>query len=165
MPENKPIKAALTVKARRLLLIREFWSIVLPLVATPHPRWAGASTSASYWIGASSYFRGLRYDLTVRGHNAGCMLYIDASIGKHAWNKAMFDALDAKRADIEAALGDRLVWCRLNDKNCAAVASIAAKPGFKSPREQWPEIANKLIDQVRRFPAALQPHLEEAADV
>jgi hypothetical protein len=166
MPEDKPIQAALTVRARRMILIREFWSIVLPLVAKEHPRWAGRSASDASWRSASSGVPGVRYDLCVIRNEAGCMLYIDAGSGKHAWNKAVFDALHAKRSKIEAAFGEPLTWHRLDDKQASAIglSPAAAAPGYKSPREQWPEVARKLIDQVRRFEAALHPHLKAATD-
>jgi len=164
MHEDQPIKAALTVRARRMMLIREFWSIVLPLVARAHPRWAGQTASESYWLHTSSGVPGLRYDLWVRQNDAGCGLYIDAGSGKQAWNKAVFDALRANRAEIEDVFGKPLDWWRLDHKQSAVLSSIAVTVGYKSPREQWPEVARKLIEQVLRFEAAIRPHLKAATD-
>jgi hypothetical protein len=57
-----------------------------------------------------------------------------------------------------------LSWARLDDKVSSIVSCNGVGGGFKSPREDWPEIARKMIDQVRRFEAALQPHLKAATD-
>lgn len=157
-------QAARADSAQRSMGRHAFWSVVLPLVAKEHPRWSGRSPAETGWLGASSGIRGLRYDLWVRQDDAGSMLYIDAGSGKQAWNKAVFDALHAKRTEIETAFGGPLSWDRLDDKQASAISCMAASSGFRSPREEWPEIARKVIDQVRRFEAALQPHLKAATD-
>jgi hypothetical protein len=141
-----------------------FWSVVLPLVSKQHPRWAGRSPAETSWLGASSGVRGLRFDLWVQLSNAGCQLCIDAGPGKQAWNKAVFDTLYAKRDEIELAYGGPLGWHRIDNKQSSIVSSKGVESGFRAPREEWPETARKLVDEVRRFEASLQAHLKAATD-
>ncbi len=157
-------QAARADSALRSMCRHAFWSVVLPLVAKEHSRWAGRSPAETGWLGASSGIRGLRYDLWVRQDDVGVMLYIDAGSGKQAWNKAVFDALHAKRAEIESALGEPLSWARLDEKQASAISGTVAAGGFRSPREEWPQTGRKLIDLVRRFEVAFQPHLKAAVE-
>jgi hypothetical protein len=140
------------------------WSVLLPVVAKELPRWAGRAPAETGWLGVSSGVRGLRYDLWVKESEAGGQLYIAAGSGKRVWNKAVYDALHRRRAEIEAAFGEPLRWWRLDEREASVVSFTAATEGYKSPREQWPEIARQLIDKVRRFEAVIQPLLKAATD-
>ena len=157
-------QAARADSAERSTGRRAFWSVVLPLVSKEYPRWAGRSPAETSWLGASSGVRGLRYDLWVHLDKAGCQLAMDAGSGKQAWNKAVFDVLYARRVEIESSFGELLSWARLDDKVSSIVSCKGIGSGFKSPRDEWHEAALKLIDQVRRFEAAFQPHLKAATD-
>jgi hypothetical protein len=143
---------------------KAFWSVVLPVLVKELPRWAGRAPGETGCLDAPSGLRGMRYGLWVKEREAGGQLYIGAGPGKHAWNKAVYDALHAKRAEIEEAFGEPLDWSRLDDKQASVVSCTAAEGGYKSPREQWPEITRKLMDKVRRFEVALQPHLKAVTD-
>jgi hypothetical protein len=140
-----------------------FWSEVRDVIKAL-PRWAGRAPANTGWLGVPSGVRGLRYDLWVRQNDAGGHVCIGVGSGKKAWNKAVYDALHAKRAEIQAVFGEPLHWLRLDAIQASFVSFTAATDGYKSPHERWPEIARKLVEKMRRFEAAIEPHLKVATD-
>jgi len=157
-------QAARADSAQRTMGRHAFWSVVLPVVVVETNRWTNWSPSEAAWLSSPSGVKGLRYDLYVAQNKAGCKLYIDAGSGSQSRNKAVFDALHGKRAEIEAACGGPLNWVRLDDNQASGISITAVESGYKSPRAEWPDAARKLAVAARRFEAALQPHLKPAAD-
>jgi len=157
-------QAARADSALRTMGRHAFWSVVLPVVVVETNRWTNWSPSEAAWLSSPSGVKGLRYDLFVAQNKAGCKLYIDAGSGSQSRNKAVFDALHGRRAEIEAACGGPLNWVRLDDNQASGISITAVESGYKSPRAEWPDAARKLAVAARRFEAALQPHLKAAAD-
>ena len=152
-------ESSLTTRDRRMKRIQEFWAVVLPLIGSEIPRWAGRSPSEAYWLHAPSEVPEAQYDLWVRQYDAGCGLTIDSRCGNPSRNKAIFDALHGKRAEIERAFGQPFEWCRLDQGKSSVVFVVSARGGYRSERREWPEVASKLIAQTRRFEATFQPYL------
>ncbi len=142
--------------------IRDFWQMVLPIIAKEHPQWAGRQATDGYWLHTPTGVRNLRYYIFVRKDDAGCGLTIAVNSGKSDWNKSVFDALKNNRAQIEKVFGESLLWQRLDNKKMSAIEYIAAKDGYQASPLKWPGVAKKLIEKVRLFEAAFQPHLQAA---
>lgn len=158
MQSSEPERDSLTTNARRANLIRDFWSVVLPVVAQSHSRWAGRSAS-QYWIHTASGVSDVEYDLWVRKKDAGCGLSIRSS-GEPLQSKAVSDALHAKRVEIEKSIGQPVKWFRLDDKKTSFIEVVSAEEGCSSPRQAWPTIAHKLVETMRRIEAAFEPQLD-----
>lgn len=95
----------------------------------------------------------LTYSITMNEH--GVQLYIGRT---PAENLAIFDALLTKRAEIDAAFGDKLDWDRMEGKNGCRVMFVAPG-GYRSPEIEWPEIQSKQVDEMRRLETAFQPYV------
>ena len=145
-------------------LIAEFWTVVLPLVASEHPSWANR-TPREYWIHSVSGVPGFKYSLWVKEKSAGCGLLIDCGATHIDWTKSSFDALRRKEHQIEQAFGGVLNWYRLDEKNVSVVEAVGAEGGYRSPSKEWSDIGHLLARQLHRFARAFQPHLTGAADV
>lgn len=145
-------------------LIAEFWTVVLPLVASEHPSWANR-TPREYWIHGASGIPGFKYSLWVKRESTGCGLLIDRGAAHIKWTKSMFDALKRKGHQIEQAFGGVLDWYRLDNQNVSVVEAVVAQGGYLSPRVEWSVIGQLLAKQLYGFQRAFQPHLAGAADV
>jgi 5-methylcytosine-specific restriction protein A len=100
----------------------------------------------------------VQYDLWARRKDAGCGLSIRSS-AEPLQSKAVFDALHAKRAEIERAIGYPVKWWRLDDKKTSVIEVGSAEEGYSSPRTVWPTIAHTMVESMRRVEAACEPHL------
>lgn len=56
----------------------------------------------------------MSYNYVVTQAGSIAELYIDRGKESEAVNKALFDELEAKKHDIEAAFGDELIWDRMD---------------------------------------------------
>lgn len=153
---------AQSVRARRLRLIREFWTVCLPIIAAEVPRWAGKKPSQNYWLHTASGVPNVQFDVWAKQWDAGCSLYIDAGSDRAAWNKAVFDALVSNQSKIEAAFGNRLVWERLDRAGASVVTWRAGRGGYAANRNEWPGIARSIAEGAKRFEAAFGHNIEAA---
>lgn len=67
-------------------------------------------------------------------------------IGMWIWdNKELFDKLQARKADIEVALGFELIWDRMDAKKTAGAYTTIKGLDFKN-QENYPQLMNDTID-------------------
>lgn len=142
---------------------RSFWAAVLPEVQRVTKRWRNWKPTDSNWIGCPSGVKGLTFYLWVRQNDCGCQLGIDGGQGAHAWNKAVYDALLANRAQVEAKFGRPMAWFRLDDKRSSIIAETSAQVGYRAPQEQWNDAAQRLAESAAKFIAVMHPQSEAAA--
>lgn len=160
--EKAKDQAARSEGADRHALRRAFWAEFLPQAAKATPRFAGRSPGDAHYIAVSAGPNGLRYVYCVWLNQSGLEFYIDRDDGSGAFNKAVFDYLDSKRAEIEAAYGRPLGWERLDTKRASRIFDDSIPGGIRSPRDQWPAAQKGMIDAMLRFEKALTPHLAAA---
>lgn len=149
-------------KAERHSERRAFWTAALPLVSRDSPRWRSISAGDNGWLSVASGRPGIWLQLWTLVDQCGSQLYIDGGAGRPQWTKAVFDALGAKRLEIEQAFGGSLQWHRLDDKRASIIASISIKGGYRSPRSDWPSIHAMLADEFGRFEAVITAQLDAA---
>jgi hypothetical protein len=146
------------VKVARLerVGLREVWK---PLVARPDAKMHAHITPGRYsWIGTSSGIRGLHFNYTVTQTECGAELYIDRGEGAATENKAIFDQLFARRAEIDAAFGAPLSWERLEEKRACRIR-VRVPGGYRSPEEEWPAIQAVQVSAMTRLVTALKPSI------
>lgn len=85
-------------------------------------------------------------------------VYIDS--GEEAWNKSIFDELEARKESIESELSDSLEWDRLDGAKACRISSVRNgrvddDPDTLENTRQW--MIRKLLD----FKQVFGPHLEE----
>lgn len=76
--------------------------------------------------------------------------------GTQAENKAIFDQLLAKKAEIDAAFVEGLDWQRMNDMKACIIGHTIKLGGWRDP-EKWPEIQKATADAMVRLEKALTP--------
>ena len=88
-------------------------------------------------------------------------LYIDT--GDATENKKIFDALHAKKDQIERVYGGTLSWERLDGKRACRISDTIKKGGLSSGENNWPVIQDAMIEAMRRIDKALRPQIKSAA--
>ena len=144
--------------AQRHVLRLKFWDSLLALALQRGVRThASVSPSKESWLGATAGRSGFRWVYVIwKQEDSGVELYIDT--GDAIENKRAFDALAAKRETIERSFGEPLEWERLDSKQACRVRFVIPGGGL-SDEQAWPAIHDKMVDAMRRFSAALAPHV------
>jgi hypothetical protein len=137
------------------------------LLARARPRTAihanVAASGDAGWVGASSGISGLSYVYVIMQNEARTELYLDR--GDKQTNKQIFDALLAKKPEIESAFGDSLFWERLDDKRACRISHTTASGGYRDDEQLWPKIQDDMIHWMIKLEASLRPHLKAGADL
>ena len=149
-------KSAKREVAGRFKLRQDFWAETLKAleVAGVDP-FRNASPSREQWLSTSSGLSGLAYVMIFGKSEARVEVYISRSEAEE--NKAIFDALHARKAEIEAAFGKPLIWQRLDDKKACRIKYAKAYDGYN--RENWPEMIDWLATHVALAEKAFRPEL------
>jgi len=137
----------------------EFWTQLLGMARTKSKLHASISPSRSSYVAASAGRRGLGYAYVVKEHEIVVSLYIDCGKGQDEQNERIFDALKARREEIEASYGVPLDWQRLEGRRACRVRWIVTDGGWKDP-ERWPQIQTEAIDAMIRLEKAFRPHIQ-----
>ena len=146
-------------------LRREFWTEFLPQAVQATPRFAGRSPTDRHYVTVSAGPSGLSYVYCVWLNVAGVEFYVDRDDGSGAFNKAVFDHLYSKRAEIDAAYRGKLTWERLDDKRACRLYDDSVPVGIRSPREQWPTAQKGMIDAMTGLERVLSHHLAAAVAI
>jgi hypothetical protein len=139
---------------------REFWSACLDRLKSSDIRlYDNISPSKDHWLSAGSGVRSCPYQLIFGIREA--RVQVDLSRSEKAENKALFDALFEQREAIEEAFGLPLTWKRLDNKKSSRIELAKAFDGSK--REQWDEMVEWMVDNLRKLHASLDAPLKAAA--
>ncbi|MFO0859088.1 MAG: DUF4268 domain-containing protein [Phycisphaerales bacterium] len=143
-------------------LRRAFWSEFLPKAGKATPRFAGRTPGTVHYVAAPAGINGLRYVYCVWQNQSGVEFYIDRDDGTGTFNKAVFDSLTGRKAEIEKTYGKPLGWERLDDKRACRLYDDTVPCGLRSPRDQWRTAFEGMIDAMQRLERAIGPHLQAA---
>ncbi len=150
LPHSAPAGAAEDIRLR-------FWKALLARLEGQDSPHAGLRPHNHNSLAASAGAAGFKLAYTIRQHGAGVALLIDR--GSKPANKAAFDALIARRTDIETAFGRPLTWQRLDDRQISRVDAPLYQGGYLDTSD-WDAIQAAMIDAMGRLEAALRPHLK-----
>lgn len=153
------IKLTKTGLADRRLLRHQFWSQLLEQAREQTSIHANISPSRDNWIAASSGLSGVSYNYAIRMDDARIELYIDR--GNKYENERIFEALLAKRSNIEQSFGDSLEWLRMEDKQASIIRYVIEGKGGLRDQSSWPQLQELMIDAMVRFSAAIQPEISQ----
>jgi hypothetical protein len=148
-----PITAVPTTE--RPQLYWEFWLQFRGRVATEHPDWkarAGTSRTSPNATLPAGTPRTIFCSAFKPGPLRLELAFVDPD---PAVNLARFEALQAKKDQLERALGESVVWDEMAGKNDTRVYVVSQ---FESvdDRDQWPAMMDWLIEQHLRFKQAIQ---------
>lgn len=154
--EAKSVGHAKQEMSERHRIRKQWWqSLVEHPDATLHQH---ISPSTSTWIGLGAGLSGVGFNYVTTKNTCGAEVYIDRGRERSHENVRIFDALHAKRDEIEQAFGGSLSWERLEGKRACRVRA-PLDGGYSSPEESWPEIHNRMTDAMNRLVRAMKPHL------
>lgn len=139
---------------------REFWTVCLErLKASDIRLFDNISPSKDHWLGAGSGIRNCPYELIFGIKEARVQLALSRS--EKVENKSLFDALFEQREAIETKFDGPLDWKRLDQKKSSRVE--ATKEFDSYDVEQWTEIIDWMIDNLRRLHGTVDAPLKAAA--
>jgi hypothetical protein len=87
-------------------------------------------------------------------------LYID--VGDFSKNKAIYDRLKSDEAAIEAGIGEKLTWERLDEKRACRISVIRENTSIADVSMQEDVMREWLIARLLRFKAVLGPRVKAA---
>jgi hypothetical protein len=148
--------------AERYDIRQQFWKGLLDYAKTKTRLHTGISPSKYGWIGTGAGRSGLAYNYVVWEHEAAAELYIDRGKDADLENKAIFDALEAKKEEIEAAFGGELEWQRLDNKRACRIRKSVEGGGFRDG-EKSATVYPAMVDAMIRLERALKPHVQRLA--
>ena len=122
----------------------------------------GISPGRQNWIGTGAGRSGLGYNYVVWEHEAAAELYIDRGKDCDAENKAIFDALHAKKTEIEAVFGGPLEWQRLDSKRACRIRKSIPVAGYRD-EERYAEAFSGMVDAMIQLEKSLKPHIQKLA--
>jgi len=146
--------------AERYGIRKRWWTQLVERSSAISKLHAHISPGEHNWIGTSSGTRGLNWNYVVNQDECAAELYIDRGKDSEEENKAIFDQLEANRAEIEASFGGPLSWERLNSKRACRIRYTQTGGGYRSPEDKWPVIQDGIIEAMNRLERALRPFLK-----
>ena len=151
--------------SERYELRHQFWAGLLEYAKSKTKLHVGVSPGRQNWMGTGAGRSGLSLNYVVWEHTAAAELYIDRGKDADEENKAIFDALIAKRAEIEAAFGPgsyELDWQRLDNRRACRIRVEVPIAGYRD-EDRYAEVYEPLVDAMVRLDRALKPHIRSAA--
>lgn len=145
------------VKTKRQEIFKRFWTDFIKRSVQFTDLYKQRTATTDHWLsaGAGRFGFSITASLTEDRARVECSI----RIGKDSahLNKAAFNALIAKRAEIEASFGSELVWDELPEKISSRIYVDIDKSdaGWKSPEAEWPAIQDWLAQTSDRLEKAL----------
>jgi hypothetical protein len=102
--------------------------------------------------GVSGY--GFLFNITM--NNTRVEMYIETYDKEK--NKQLFDQLFDEKIEIEKVFGNSLTWDRLEDSRSCLIRYQLDRGGLQD-EDKWPEVQEKMINNMVKFQEALRPHL------
>lgn len=149
--------------AERHILRLKFWEQLLSRAKEKGVQLhAQRAPSKDSWISAGAGVRsGVSFVYVIwMTEEAAVELYIDT--GDKEENKRIFDALQKRKGEIEAAFGCPLSWERLDEKRACRVRFVLKVGGLGDGEAKWPSIQDAMIAAMDKLSKAIKPHLARA---
>jgi hypothetical protein len=108
------------------------------------------------WVNAGAGRSGLAWAYVVRRNDARAELYIYSP--DPGLTQRRFQALNAKKEEIEAKFGEALEWDFNENRKQHYIRSWTKIGGIEN-EDQWPAIQNDLVSRMVRLEKALRPYL------
>lgn len=151
--------------AERYDLRRAFWKGLLDYAKTKTKLHSGISPGKANWIGTGAGRSGLSYNYVVWEHGGAAELYIDRGKDADSENKSIFDALFAKKSEIETAFGVgdmTLDWQRLDTKRACRIRVEIPVAGYRD-EDRYGDAYPGMVEAMMRLEKALKPHIQKLA--
>jgi hypothetical protein len=134
-----------------------FWNSLFAIAKARGTRHANLTTGPYTWIGAGAGVSGVLFNYSINADATRVELYIGRK--DKAQNKMMFDALLAKKSEIENRFGAPLTWMRSDGGKISKITHMISSGGYLSPEVQWPAIQTEMVDAMTKLEEAILPSL------
>ena len=141
----------------RHIVRRKFWTAYLKEINKATSLYQNVSPSKDHWISAGSGISGVTFSSVVTGDYIRIELAIQGKTQEE--NKAIFDALENQKDNIEAAFGNPLEWERLTDKRMSRI-KYELKEVSVFNEEDWDRMVAFLVQQVPKFEIAFKKPIQ-----
>ena len=159
LPETASFQTSIGVKrqaerkqrSERHEIRLEFWQDLLQLASQRTSLHAGRGPTRDNWISASAGRPGFGYNYNIRQQGSQVHLWI-------ADDEAAFDSFEAEKAAIEAEFGGEMIW-KKTDRQKGTLIGALVDGGYRSDREEWPQIHRDLVDAMVRLERVFKPRI------
>ena len=141
----------------RHIVRRKFWTAYLKEINKATTLYQNVSPSKDHWISAGSGISGVTFSSVVTGDYIRIELAIQGKTQEE--NKAIYDALENQKDNIEAAFGNPLEWERLTDKRMSRI-KYELKEVSVFNEEDWDRMVAFLVQQVPKFEIAFKKPIQ-----
>lgn len=136
-----------------------FWAALLERSKSRTRLFATISPGRYGLLQTGSGMRGLVYQYLVWQHKSGLEFYIDRGTDREQDNLAIFEQLRAEKPAIEAAFCGELDFDPIDDSRACRIRRVF-DGGYRSPKEDWPVIQDRMIDAMIRLEGAMRPRID-----
>ena len=155
---SSPTASGLTERQQQYV---EFWRPLLENLNAEHG-WNVRTHNRDSWFDSGSGLR--NFGRTMRfAVNRKAQVQIRIDSGDKGWNETAFDLLERRRDDIEAEMGEEMVWDR-NERARVSHISVERDGTINDSEEDLKEIRRWMIENVEKIKDVFLPHMEEVAD-
>lgn len=161
---NAWAKTAALTSARRgapsekMEAYRRFWQPLIDTLREKHRFTNSRIAQAQSWHSFGSGVGGIGFNIAFADNERmRAEVYIDR--GDNAQNTAIYDALHACRADIEAQMGEPLDWERLDDRQACRISVVRYNSPIERAELAGDEMRAWLIDALLKLKEVFGPRL------
>lgn len=143
---------------RRYKLRMRYWELALQDQRSAGvSRFDNVSPSRDNWIACGTGISGIAYTLAFTQSEARVEIVFNGSDKQR--NKAHFDALAAREAELTAAFGDELIWSRRTDQIQSKIFISAPFEGFNEA--EWPDMSRWMAENMQRLQTSFSRAISE----
>ncbi len=135
----------------------QFWTELLQQASKRTRLHANSSAGTTSWISAASGVPGLYLNYGATMHGTKVELSIDR--GDADKNLQILDSFLSHRHDVESALGLPVSWEPMEGRRGCRIAVYFDDGGYRSERDEWPRLIDRLIESTILFEKVLRPYL------
>ena len=137
---------------------REFWERSIPIISQKNPIYKNRTTTSDSWLGGSSGYSGIGFNLIARQKVCAIELYID--IGLQEKNKEIFDQIYQMKDEIETITGFEITWRRLPEKRASRILVINEDFNLTDP-DTWEKSIYWLSNSMEIFHRTFKEKLDK----
>lgn len=130
-----------------------FWKELLPRINEKTELFKNISPSKDNWIAAGTGISSVSYNFAISRNYARVEVYLQRPIKEE--NKFIFDELEKYKEVIEAKIGDKLIWERLNDKKASRIKYQKNDVNIYNEND-WPTMIDFITDAMVRLENAFK---------
>lgn len=142
----------------RHVIRRKFWNAYLNEINKFSPLYQNVSASKDHWISAGSGISGVTFTSVVTGDYIRIELTISGRTQDE--NKSIFDALFAKREQIESDFGKSMEWERMDNKRMSRIKyELGEVSVFRE--EDWGKMIQFMCEIVPKFETSFKKPISQ----